>query len=100
VQSLAFPLALPVMFGYVMAINAATSGSPSTFFDVLAYLPPTAPLAMPVLVSLGAVARWQFALSAVISIGCTIAAAPPTSPPQPTPSSWLYKFRHVYTRGP
>lgn len=75
VQSLAFPLALPVMFAYVMAINTATSGNPSTFFDVLAYLPPTAPLAMPVLVSFGAVAWWQFALSAVISIGCTIAVA-------------------------
>lgn len=30
---------------------------------------------MPVLVSFGAVAWWQFALSAVISIGCTIAVA-------------------------
>jgi ABC-2 type transport system permease protein len=75
VQSLAFPLALPVMFGYITAFTAATSGSPSVPVHVLAYLPPTAPLTMPVLVSLGAVSWWQFLGSVVISIGCTVAVA-------------------------
>jgi ABC-2 type transport system permease protein len=75
VQSLAFPLSVPVIFGYIIAITVASSGSPSTFFDVLAYLPPTAPFAMPVLVGLGKVAWWQFAASAAISIVCTIAVA-------------------------
>jgi len=75
VQSLAFPLALPVMFGYITAFSAATSGSPSVLVHVLAYLPPTAPLTMPVLVSLGAVSWWEFLASVVISIGCTVAVA-------------------------
>ncbi|MFZ2057196.1 MAG: ABC transporter permease [Acidimicrobiales bacterium] len=75
VQSLAVPLSLPIIFGYVMALIAAGSGSSSTFFEVLAYLPPTAPLAMPVLVGLGAVTWWEFAASAAVSIVCTVGMA-------------------------
>jgi ABC-2 type transport system permease protein len=74
-QSLAFPLGLPVIFGYLTAISAATSGSPSLLVHVLAYLPPTAPFAMPVLVSLGMVTWWQFAASVLISVACTIGVA-------------------------
>ncbi len=74
VQSLAFPLSLPIIFGYIMAITAV-SGNPSYFFKVLAYLPPTAPFAMPVLVGLGAVTWWEFLASALISIACTAGLA-------------------------
>ncbi len=74
VQSLAFPLSLPIIFGYIMAITAV-SGNPSYFFKVLAYLPPTAPFAMPVLVGLGAVTWWEFLASALISIACTVGLA-------------------------
>jgi len=42
---------------------------------VLAYLPLTAPFAMPVLVGLGAVSWWQFAASAVISLAGTVVVA-------------------------
>lgn len=75
VQSLAFPLSLPIIFGYVMALTAVGSGSPSTLFKVLAYLPPTAPFAMPVLVGLGAVTWWEFMASALISVVCTVGVA-------------------------
>ena len=75
VQTLVFPLSLPIIFGYTFAITVASSGSPSTFFKVLAYLPPTAPFAMPVLVGLGAVSWWEFAVSVAISILCTAAVA-------------------------
>lgn len=54
-----------------MAATAAISGNPSVLVHVLAYLPPTAPFAMPVLVSLGAATWWQFSLSAAISVACT-----------------------------
>ncbi len=74
-QSLVFPLALPLMLGYIGAVTAATSGSPTVLAEVLGYLPPTAPLVMPVLVSLGAVTWWQFTLSVVISVACTAAGA-------------------------
>jgi ABC-2 type transport system permease protein len=75
VQSLAFPLALPVIFGYIVSLSAATSGNPNLLVHVLAYLPPTAPLAMPTLIGLGAVTWWQVAVSAVISVACTVVVA-------------------------
>jgi ABC-2 type transport system permease protein len=75
VQSLAFPLTIPVIIGYVVSLTAATSGSPNTFVDVLAYLPPTAPFAMPTLVGLGAATWWEFTISVVVSIASTIAIA-------------------------
>ena len=75
VQTLAFPLSLPIIFGYIMALTAAGSASPSSFFKVLAYLPPTAPFAMPVLVGLGKVTWWEFLASALISIVCTVGVA-------------------------
>lgn len=75
VQSLAFPLSLPIIFGYIVALTAVASGSPSTLLKVLAYLPPTAPFAMPVLVGLGAVTWWQFAASVALTVLCTVAVA-------------------------
>ncbi len=75
VQTLALPLTLPIVIGYVLAITAASSGSASPFVEVLAYLPPTAPFAMPVLVSLSLVAWWQFVASVLISIAGTVAMA-------------------------
>ena len=75
VQSLALPLSVPLIAGYILSISAAGSGSAATWFRVLAYLPPTAPFAMTTLVGLGEVAWWQFVLSAVISIASTIAVA-------------------------
>jgi ABC-2 type transport system permease protein len=75
VQSLAFPLTIPVLVGYIVSLSAATSGRPNTFVDVLAYLPPTAPFAMPTLVSIGAATWWQFTISVVLSIASTFAIA-------------------------
>jgi ABC-2 type transport system permease protein len=75
VQSLAIPLAIPMLVGYISALTVATNGTTSTFFNVLAYLPPTAPFAMPVLVAINAVTWWQVALAVLISVASTIAVA-------------------------
>ena len=75
VQSLVLPLSLPMIFGYIMALTGASAGSPSALLKVLAYLPPTAPFAMPVLVGFGAVTWWEFLGSAIISVMCTIGIA-------------------------
>lgn len=75
VQTLAFPLALPVIFAYFVATTTLTSGTPSTLLDVLAYLPPTAPFAVTVLTALGAIAWWQFAISAMLSVLSTVGVA-------------------------
>lgn len=75
VQSLAFPLSLPQIFGYVVALSSAASASPPPLLKVLAYVPLTAPFAMPMLVGRGVVAWWQFALSVTLSVGATALAA-------------------------
>jgi ABC-2 type transport system permease protein len=75
IQSMAFPLVLPMLVGYIASLTAASSGNASTFVKVLAYLPPTAPFAMPVLVGLGKVTWWQFAGSAALSIVATFFVA-------------------------
>ncbi|HWB65653.1 MAG TPA: hypothetical protein VG708_02335, partial [Mycobacteriales bacterium] len=68
-------IAAPMILGYVMALTVAGSGNSSTFFDVLAYLPLTAPFAMPVLVGLKLVAWWQVLASVLISVAATIGMA-------------------------
>jgi ABC-2 type transport system permease protein len=75
IQSLVLPLSLPMIFGYLMALTGATSGAPSALLKVLAYLPPTAPFAMPVLVGFKAVTWWEFLGSAIISVICTVGIA-------------------------
>jgi ABC-2 type transport system permease protein len=72
VQSLAFPLQLPILFGYIVSLTALGSSQPSELVKVLAYLPPTAPFAMPALVALGAVTWWQFTLSVVLMLVATV----------------------------
>jgi len=74
-QSLSFPLSLPMLVGYIISITTAASGNASSFFKVLAYLPPTAPFAMPVLVGLGQATWWEFVLSAAISLVATVGVA-------------------------
>ncbi|HVW81681.1 MAG TPA: ABC transporter permease [Mycobacteriales bacterium] len=75
VQAIAFPVTIPLLIGYVSSITAVSSGHASLYITVLAYLPPTAPFAMPVLVSLHAATWWQFTLSALISLGSTVMLA-------------------------
>lgn len=75
VQSLALPLSLPLIVSYVVGITAVGTGTAATWFQVLAYLPPTAPFAMTSLVGLGAATWWEFVLSAMISIASTVFVA-------------------------
>ena len=75
VQTLALPLSIPILFGYIYSITVASSGTPNAFFDVLAYLPPTAPFCMSVLVGLGKATWWEFLASALISIAATAGMA-------------------------
>jgi len=74
-QSLSFPLSIPMLVGYVVSLATAGSGNTSLFFDVLAYFPPTAPFAMPVLVGLGKATWWEFLLAAALSVASTVAVA-------------------------
>ena len=75
VQSLAFPLQLPILFGYIVSFTALGSGQPSELVKVLAYVPFTAPFAMPVLVGLGDVTWWEFSASVLIMLAATVGVA-------------------------
>ncbi|HEY1651360.1 MAG TPA: ABC transporter permease [Acidimicrobiales bacterium] len=75
VQTLALPLSIPILIAYVYSITVASSGNPGLLFKVLAYLPPTAPFAMPVLVGLSLVAWWQFLISIALSVAGTAVMA-------------------------
>lgn len=76
VQSLALPLSAPLIFGYIVSLTGASSGHASLLVEVLAYLPPTAPFAMPTLVGLGEVTWWQFLASMLVSlVGTALVAA-------------------------
>jgi len=74
VQSLAIPLMLPMLLGYIVSISMITSGG-GTLLTVLAYIPPTAPFAMPSLVALHDVQWWQFAASCLLTLATTVLIA-------------------------
>jgi ABC-2 type transport system permease protein len=75
VQSLVLPLSAPLIFGYIVSLIGVSSGSASLLVKVLAYLPPTAPFAMPTLVGFGEATWWQFLLSVAVSVVCTALVA-------------------------
>ena len=75
VQSLAFPLQLPILFGYIVSFTALGSGGASSLVKVLAYLPPTAPFAMPVLVGLGSATWWEFLISVALTLAAIVGVA-------------------------
>jgi ABC-2 type transport system permease protein len=75
VQSLALPLSAPLILGYLVSLIGVSSGSASLLVKILAYLPPTAPFAMPALVGFGEVTWWQFLLSVAVSVVCTVGVA-------------------------
>jgi ABC-2 type transport system permease protein len=75
VQSLVLPLSAPLIFGYIVSLIGVSSGNASLLVKVLAYLPPTAPFAMPTLVGFGEAAWWQFLLSVIVSLVCTLGVA-------------------------
>jgi ABC-2 type transport system permease protein len=75
VQSMVLPLSAPLIFGYIASLVGLSGGSPSLLVKVLAYLPPTAPFAMPALVGSGEATWWQFLLSVIVALVCTFGVA-------------------------
>jgi ABC-2 type transport system permease protein len=75
IQTLALPLQLPILFGYIVSLTSIGSSTPSTLVRILAYLPPTAPFAMPVLVADNAVTWWGYTLSVLLTVAATVAVA-------------------------
>ena len=67
-QNAAFPLSVPVLIGYLSATTLLGSTDPSPFIRVLAFLPPTSPMVMPMLIGLGKVSAWEIAGSIALSL--------------------------------
>lgn len=68
------PLQIPLILGYALSLSLIT-GSPSRFDWVLAFLPPTAPIMMPMLYGIGAAQPWQVWLSAGVCLVSTVGVA-------------------------
>jgi|CZKW01.1.fsa_nt_gi ABC-2 type transport system permease protein len=69
------PLQVPLILAYVLAFTVLYASGVNWFYHVLAFVPFTAPVAMPVLVAVGAAPAWQQILSAAISLAATVAMA-------------------------
>jgi ABC-2 type transport system permease protein len=66
VGTVVLPVQLPLIIAYALSYTVIYANGASTFYRVLGFLPPTAPIAMPVLYAAGDVPAWQAAVSAVL----------------------------------
>jgi ABC-2 type transport system permease protein len=72
VNSTILPVQLPLIVTYALSYTVIYANSASTFYHVLGFLPPTAPIAMPVLYAAGDVPLWQLGVSAVLCAAGTV----------------------------
>ena len=67
----AFPIMLPLLFGYIVSFSAA--GGASTLLWVLAFIPPTAVVAMPTLYAIGEAPLWAVGVSMALTVVAIVA---------------------------
>ncbi len=68
----AFPLLIPLIVAYTLSNGVLFNGA-NSFYHVLAFIPWTAPVAMPTLYAVGAAPAWELVVSALISLVATVA---------------------------
>ena len=66
VGTVVLPVQLPLIVAYALSYTVIYANGASVFYHVLGFLPPTAPIAMPVLYAAGDVPGWQAAVSAAL----------------------------------
>ena len=66
------PVQLPLIIAYALSYIVIYANGANAFYHVLGFLPPTAPIAMPVLYAAGDVPLWQVAVSAVLCAVATV----------------------------
>jgi ABC-2 type transport system permease protein len=71
-QNAAFPVMVPLLVGYLTSTSLIGANEPSAFAHVLSYLPPTAPVVMPMLLGIGKATAWQAAISMAVTIVAVI----------------------------
>ncbi|MDQ6744432.1 MAG: ABC transporter permease [Actinomycetota bacterium] len=74
-SNVTFPVMLPLLVAYALSFGTIFGGSASAFFKVLAYFPPTAPIASTTLYATGAIGLLQVAIAAAICLAATVATA-------------------------
>jgi ABC-2 type transport system permease protein len=72
VGTVILPVQVPLIIAYALSYTVIYANGASTFYRVLGFLPPTAPVAMPVLYAAGDVPAWQAAISAVLVAAGTV----------------------------
>lgn len=71
-QTVAFPIMLPLLFAYFVSFTVA-GGEASTLLWVLAFIPPTAVVAMPTLYAAGEAPLWAVGLSMALTVVAIVA---------------------------
>ena len=72
VNSTLLPVQIPLILAYALSFTVLYANSASTFYHVLGFLPPTAPIAMVVLYATGDVPGWQVVIAAVLTAAGTV----------------------------
>ncbi|HEX3714776.1 MAG TPA: ABC transporter permease [Trebonia sp.] len=72
VNSTIMPVQLPLIVAYALSYTVLYANGANKFYLVLGFLPPTSPIAMPVLYAAGDVPVWQVAVSAVLCAAGTV----------------------------
>ena len=72
VGTVILPVQIPLIVAYALSYTVIYANGANVFYRVLGFLPPTAPVAMPVLYAAGDVPAWQAAVSAVLLAAGTV----------------------------
>jgi ABC-2 type transport system permease protein len=72
VNSTVMPVQLPLILAYALNFTVIYANNASTFYHVLGFLPPTAPIAMIALYASGDVPVWQVVVAAVLTAAGTV----------------------------
>lgn len=72
VNSTVMPVQLPLIVAYALSYTVIYANGANVFYHVLGFLPPTAPVAMPVLYAAGDVPLWQVVVSAALCAVATV----------------------------
>ena len=66
VGTVVLPVQIPLIVAYALSYTVIYANGANAFYRVLGFLPPTAPIAMPVLYAAGDVPAWQAVVSAAL----------------------------------
>ncbi len=72
VNSVVFPVQIPLILAYALSYTVIYANKANAFYHVLGWLPPTSPIAMPVLYAAGDVPVWEVVVSGLLCAAGTV----------------------------